>query len=353
MKKLLIVTTLLMFGLLLVGCDFFGMTTQVPTTTTMNTTNTATTQAPTTQMPTTTAISTTTTTVLTTTEPTTVTTETTTHTLTMYITLRDLEQFNNFELLYEAMVSEILGINLDLIGTTNPYDTLTAISAGQADLALISHYYYGDVYSSGDMQAIMSTLRYDVDEFGQMMIDEPAVPGYNSLILVGADSGITDISDLVGKTIAISSYTSTSGWVWPANLLIDNGINPLTDITVLNAGGHNNAVLAILNGEADAAFVYKDARVILEGDYTNIFSDILVLAETAYVPNDILCASVNLDQSLIEQIQQAFLTLTQDEIFLSYHEQMFTTRGYAITSDEELAYVRLYMQRAEETLMPN
>jgi phosphonate transport system substrate-binding protein len=67
------------------------------------------------------------------------------------------------------------------------------------------------------------------------------------------DSGITSLADLEGKKWAAPSVTSTSGYLWPSVLLSLEGITPGETV---EAGGHPQAVLAVLDGTADFATSY-------------------------------------------------------------------------------------------------
>lgn len=75
-------------------------------------------------------------------------------------------------------------------------------------------------------------------------------PVYWSQYLVARDSDIYVLGDLEGKTWAYPDAGSTSGFIVPSVELQAAGIEPGEGV---EAGGHNQAVLAVYNGEVDFA----------------------------------------------------------------------------------------------------
>jgi phosphonate transport system substrate-binding protein len=73
---------------------------------------------------------------------------------------------------------------------------------------------------------------------------------YWSQYLVRRDSDIYTFGDLEGRTWAYPDTGSTSGYIVPSVELQAAGITPGEQV---EAGGHNQAVLAVLNGEVDFA----------------------------------------------------------------------------------------------------
>ena len=248
-------------------------------------------------------------------------------------------------------LEELLEAELDMevnVTVATDYNALIeAMASGQVHVGLLATASYVLAHEEGAADVILKSLRYDVDDNGNLLTDQPLVDGYKSQLVVAADSGIETLDDLVGKTIAISSFTSTSGFVWPANLLADNDIDPETDVTWLNAGGHDAAILAVVNGQADAAFTFKDARTLVVGDYPNINDLVIHLQDTESIPNDTISVIPNLDPDLVEKIQEAFLAIAADEAKIAVMDAIYSHKGYAIAMDSEYDIVRTYLERQE------
>ncbi|MFL7839445.1 MAG: PhnD/SsuA/transferrin family substrate-binding protein [Candidatus Promineifilaceae bacterium] len=71
---------------------------------------------------------------------------------------------------------------------------------------------------------------------------------YAAQIVVPMDSPAESIEDLTGLTWAIPDFGSTSGYLYPLSMFIDAGVEPGE---IVESGSHNNAMLAVYNGEAD------------------------------------------------------------------------------------------------------
>ena len=85
---------------------------------------------------------------------------------------------------------------------------------------------------------------------------------YWSQILVPRDSDIKTLADLNGKKWAYPEPSSTSGYLAVLPLFAEAGVVPGE---TLEAGGHNQATLAVYNGEADFATSFYSPYLSPEG----------------------------------------------------------------------------------------
>ena len=143
---------------------------------------------------------------------------------------------------------------------------------------------------------------------------------YSGQIYVRADSGITSVAELAGKTWCRADPTSTSSWVIPTIYLKAAGIDPDTDLAqVVDAGSHEAAVAGVYNGDCDAGGSYIDARTRvegkegLEGTYDDIMDAIVILETFAGIPNDGVQFVPSLDAEMREKITSALLAIAETE----------------------------------------
>ncbi|ADH62125.1 phosphonate ABC transporter, periplasmic phosphonate-binding protein [Allomeiothermus silvanus DSM 9946] len=94
-------------------------------------------------------------------------------------------------------------------------------------------------------------------------------PYYWSAIVVRKDSGIKNVRQLEGKTIAWVDKNSAAGYVFPRAALIAAGLDPdkLFSKQVF-AGKHDSAVLAVLNKSVDAAATFANDDKNKSGAWT-------------------------------------------------------------------------------------
>ncbi|NLJ46254.1 MAG: phosphate/phosphite/phosphonate ABC transporter substrate-binding protein [Treponema sp.] len=227
---------------------------------------------------------------------------------------------------------------------------IEGMASKQIHVGLLATTAYVMAADEGAAEAILKSTRYDVDDNGKLLKDKPLVAGYKAQLVAGVDSGIKSVKDLKGKKIAIASFTSTSGFVWPANLLADNGLDPEKDVTWMNVGGHDNAITAVYNGQADAAFTFKDARTLFEKEafYPDLMKKVVLIANTSEIPNDTISVIPALDPKLKEAVRMAFINMMKDPNGLAIMRKIYNHEGYAPAKDSDYDLVRTYLKRQKQ-----
>ncbi|OFZ31397.1 MAG: hypothetical protein A2622_02085 [Bdellovibrionales bacterium RIFCSPHIGHO2_01_FULL_40_29] len=145
---------------------------------------------------------------------------------------------------------------------------------------------------------------------------------YDSLVVVGKDSPIKTFQDLKGKSIAFTSQTSTSGYLFPfAKLVQDKNIKSPADLqsyfsNVVFAGGYDKALLAVANGQVEVAafsdYVYEGAKADLYGT-PETRAKVRVLARIPGVPTHLIAVSKELSTGLRGKIQEALIELGKEK----------------------------------------
>lgn len=140
---------------------------------------------------------------------------------------------------------------------------------------------------------------------------------YKGIIFVRADSGINSVKDLRGKSFAFADRTSTSGYLYPAGLMKEAGLNPDKDIKAVNIAG-NAGVMAVMNGQAAGGATYETG---IEGAFTDPVTKTVdqskvrqfkVIATTDPIPNGMIVARGNLDPATIEKLRTAMASVNTD-----------------------------------------
>ena len=257
------------------------------------------------------------------------------------------------------VLSSALGIEVEGIVTTDYTGLVTAMGTGKADLGAFGPFGYTLAQQQfGNMEVLVQAVRYGAATYhGQWMTNDPSLCETapksatalentdNGVVQVGAldavalqvgvyfgDSGkalgesvdagdvspgtscIADLSKIRGKRVAFTSESSTSGYLFPALQLIEAGIDPINDITPIFTGGHDAAVVAVYNGDADIGVSYDDARRSLRKEKTDVGDKVIVFNVTPEVPNDVVAASTLLPASLRTAIYDAiYAYLETDE----------------------------------------
>ena len=140
---------------------------------------------------------------------------------------------------------------------------------------------------------------------------------YKGIVFVRADSGINSIKDLRGKSFAFADRTSTSGYLYPAGLMKEAGIDPEKDIKAVNIPG-NAGVMAVYNKQVDGGATYETG---LETAFTDTATqkvdmakvrEFKVIATTDPIPNGMFVARANLDTATLDKLKQALANINTD-----------------------------------------
>jgi phosphate/phosphite/phosphonate ABC transporter binding protein len=133
------------------------------------------------------------------------------------------------------------GIHFEVSVPSSYVTTIEAMCAAEGDaMAFIPGLGFVLANDECDVKVALATIRY-------------GRTAYWTEFVALRDSGIKSLRDLEGKRWAVPSLTSTSGYLWPSVLLSMNDITPGETV---EAGGHPQAVLAVLDGTADFATSY-------------------------------------------------------------------------------------------------
>ena len=263
---------------------------------------------------------------------------------------RDAAYLDAQRLPMQQLLSAQLGMPVVVTVATDYNALIEGMASEQIHVGLLATTAYVLAADEGFAEAILASLRFDVDDFGVQQRHLPLVSGYKAQLVAGVNSGIRSVADLRGKRIAIASFTSTSGFVWPANLLADNGLNPETDVNWVNVGGHDNAILAVYNGEVDAAFTFKDARSLFDKEafHADLMSKVVLVTDTTDIPNDTISVIPRLDPQLKQRIADAFMKMMEDPAGREIMQRIYNHEGYAPVSDSEYDLVRTYLARSQQ-----
>jgi phosphonate transport system substrate-binding protein len=87
--------------------------------------------------------------------------------------------------------------------------------------------------------------------------------------------------------------------------LINAGVDPASGITPIFTGGHDAAIVAVYNGDADIGISYDDARRTMRKENIDVGEKVIVFNITAEIPNDVVAVSADLPADLKEAIYTA------------------------------------------------
>ncbi len=153
---------------------------------------------------------------------------------------------------------------------------------------------------------------------------------YYSLIMANADAGIATLADLPGHSFSFVDPASTSGYLIPTYNLINNGIDPESDLETIFAGGHDASLLAINEGQVDAGAASEPQYNTMIEEGLIDAANFVELLKSDPIPESPWAYRGDLDPALVERIRRAFL---------SFHEAVDPEVIAAILDDNGARYV--------------
>lgn len=192
----------------------------------------------------------------------------------------------NAILLVEKVAELISSVTGREVRTENPADYMAVVEAvrsGFVDVALMSQF---SVALAIETDALSPLIVWEAEQL-------PA-----ALCLVRSDSPIQKIEDLRGRQIAFVDPGSTTGHFMPRSLLSQVGLEYQVDYQATFAGGHDTAILAMMNNSVDMACtarqlvpIFQEAGLFAEGD-------VRIVGETDPIPVGIsIVVRKDLDQT--------------------------------------------------------
>lgn len=152
--------------------------------------------------------------------------------------------------------------------------------------------------------------------FGMQLLAAPVVGGaetYHSLLIVPAASKAESLFDLAGRRFASADLLSCSGWLYPANWLIEHGQAPESFFSdhVLT-GSHDRSLEAVASAYVDGAAVDSLVYEQMVRDDPPLAGLVRILQKSPAFGMPPLVVHPRMDALLREQVQAALLAMHED-----------------------------------------
>lgn len=167
-----------------------------------------------------------------------------------------------------------------------------------------------DVAYLGPFSYVLASSVANVEAFSVAETKKNGKSFYKSLIIVRKDSGIQNIEQLKGQTMAFVDPTSASGHLFPSAGLRKSNIDPNKYFSrVIFSGSHDASILAVANKKVDAAAVADRilASAIAKGVVKE--SDFNIVWASPDIPESPMVWRKDLDPALKKKIAAAFANI--------------------------------------------
>ncbi|MDH3517773.1 MAG: PhnD/SsuA/transferrin family substrate-binding protein [Acidimicrobiia bacterium] len=260
-----------------------------------------------------------------------------------FVPSQEVEELQDDVDTFAAVLSDALGIDVVGVVTTDYTGLGVALGTGQADLGAFGPAGYVLANQTYDnLELLAQSVRFgDPTYHGQWFTNDPSICGADPVegafyydasgnvefreptdtpaLQVGwngdgtrddaVSAGLAcpepvSIDVVKGKTIAFTTETSTSGFIFPTLELIEAGIAD-TDYESIFAGGHDGAITAVYDGTADFGVSFDDARRSVRAEKPDVGEKVIVFNVTSRISNDVIAIRAELPESLKDAVFQA------------------------------------------------
>lgn len=221
------------------------------------------------------------------------------------------------------------GLPVEIFVATDYSGVIEAMRAGKLDIAMFGPFSYVLAADKAGAEAFAVEIR------------KGSGTSYQSMVVTHPDSGIKTLADIKGRTYAFVDPASTSGNLIPRSFYKKNNIDPEKDFkSVVYAGGHDAAGLAVKNRKVDAASMdditfnnMKDKGLL------NPDKDIKVIYKSDPIPGSPWAWRKDLPADLKTKIKDAFMNVAkEDQAALSAYGGK--VEGYADAKDANYNVIR-------------
>ncbi len=258
------------------------------------------------------------------------------------------------------MLTERLGVDVEALVPTDYAGVIVALESGQAHIAgglgpnqmVQAEEQAGAtlILQSERFGALTYVTQWFTNDPGTFCSDDPAPSGDDGFLFcngVGEARSAEDgpigedqLPNTEGKTIAFVDQGSTSGYLVPALQLLNAGVDPVEGISPLFAGGHDSAVQAVYDGDADVGVSFNDARGQLVEQVPDVGEKVVVFGWSGPIPNDGFAVAGDLPDDLKQAITDAFVDISSTEEGVALLQELYEIDGLQPVNSADYDVIR-------------
>ena len=201
-----------------------------------------------------------------------------------------------------AHLAKELGVDFDLVATTDWAGMAVAMGSGQLDVAWMGPWGYVIANAATNCQAV-ATVKYD---------DKPT---YQGIIIARPDLQVAKFpDDTKGKSMSFADVGSTSGWLIPTFYAMEVWkIDPKTYWKYSEGATHAANEIAVSSGQVDMATDFDRNRnaMIASGKVKEDSNKIIWTS--APLPNDAIAVPAAAARELGAQVQKILTAITVEQ----------------------------------------
>lgn len=258
---------------------------------------------------------------------------------------------------YGRLLEETFGIPVRLFQASDYSGVVQAFAGRHIEMASMSPAAYAAAWmeSNGNVEPFLVTQERD------------GSTSYIAVMYVRADSGITSLEQMRGRSMAWADPNSASGFLIPRAALRQQGVNPESYFGRTGfAGGHEQAIVAVLGRQFDAGVTWASSvgeesegfargmlRATAEKGLLNM-RDIRIIWRSGPIQNGPLVVRRDTPQAFKDDMRAFHLALPTSHPDIHRAVERGTTIGWVPTRHEDYElFVQMRREEAQQRRQRN
>lgn len=243
---------------------------------------------------------------------------------------------------FAAYLADATGLPVETFVPTDYGVTLSGLGNGRYDIVYLPAPFYVKARAETDVTpGLAVSVNGDTTQTG--------------LIVVAADSDIDELADLQGQRVGAANLDNAASWTLPAAALMDAGVNPFRDINAQFTGSDAESLIAVLNGDLDAAFVLDSSlqdEQLLQAD-PDAADNFTVLAEFTDAPIGVIVYGPHLDAATQEAVTAALTAPELAQATTDDGDSLLAALGWdALVPADDADFTHVYTAAASLGMIP-
>ncbi len=217
---------------------------------------------------------------------------------------------------FQELVQTELGVPVELYPASDYAGVMQGLLADQLEYAQLGASAYAGIHLQ-DPEAVEPIVT-NSEADGSL--------GYYAMMYARADSGITSLEQMEGKSLAFADPNSTSGYLVPNAELKLQGIDPEIYFSQTGfGGGHEQAVVAVLQGQYDGGVTWtsgigEKAEGFSRGNLRSMvekgmldMEELNIIWQSSLIPNGPVVMRNDLPAELKDQVKAMLVGMAESD----------------------------------------
>jgi phosphonate transport system substrate-binding protein len=228
-----------------------------------------------------------------------------------------------------SILAKTLGRNVRVVTADDFEQYMQRVYDKKYDIILLGSTFYFKAHDRAGYQAVARGF-----------------PSFRCGIIVRSGSGIHDIGQLRGKSMAAVDSKDRGGYKLQKMALLKRGIDVDSDLDVHFRGKHDSVICAVLNGQDDAGAIRLDA--LQKATFAGVRKRIKIIYTSPENPQFPFAVRQDLEPLLRDQISGALVSITGKEPASAAILQRLNIQGIERITNSDLELLRQARKKEEQ-----